>query len=616
MQKSLTGFVVAAVAIIAVGAGWIFTPSLRAPQQAADAEASAQLERARRLLAQFDALLAQKARSGQLGADTGAEVSADDFSDGLAEDYEAIHERFWTAYPPVDWRGDRPTPAKANYGNIAGQVSEGLNHYRQLAQANLRLLDDALRATDAALNITVGGASARNHAEANRLKGIVLYYQAMVSAAEAAVYRDEAEHYLQALATAAIRGAEAEAARAVVEQSTIDERIAGLDERAEALRVSIEADRNELQSVDGRIAEMESKLAHAVEQRDRAFTTLENLRDRGAVFGDPQSGEQFARDVAEASARYRAADREAQALEHGTLENARIAPGHDELLGEYVGAQPGTSPSPVRGLIHVRNDRIILAERIAGKQNELDGLREDLSRLDGIKASVLARGRTIEQSIDDATKAGAEAYSELDRLQTEAYSREDQALQRLDQAARIAEQAAGFADAWVRDAQSKTQSLSPEAKERSAFHARVRDGWMSGAMLAQAADAHLTRASIQYARHDAHARTADALERLLQFASIEELDPQEEQDKADQARAAGVEEIKLAMNLLQKAHNKSERHWTLTAQAAAANDLLFMFGYDDYAKDAMEAYRAAVKGRESEPFAAPFVARASRLEGS
>jgi hypothetical protein len=592
----------------------MFAPSWRASQQSADAEASFQLERARRILSRFDASLARKARLVARLQHEGVEVAAEDLADALAKEYETIHDRLWAAYPPVDWRGDRPSPARPNYGDIAGLVSLGLAAHEDLARSNVGHLAEALTKVDEALNVTVGDASSRSHAEANRLKAGILYYQALVEAAEGSLLRSEAQRNLDAVAAAAIRAAEAVTAREVVAKSTIDEHIADLEAKSEALRVSLETDRKTLHDLDAHLGDLEARLAAAVARRDAGLVHLEELKDRGAVFGDPASAEAFARDMQSASAAYRAAYREAHAIEHGTLAHARIAPGHDELLGAYVGEAPGVSPEPVRGLVHLRHDRTILAAQIEGRQGELDDLRNDLNRLDGIRASVLAKGRTIEQSIEDAARSAREAYAELNRLQSEAENREDTAARLLDQAARTAEQAATAAEQWVRDAGDRTRDLSPAARERSGYNARTRDGWMGGAMLAQAADARLMKASILYQRFDAHVRTASVLARLLKFTDLKEIDPAGEQNKADAARAAGVEEIQAAMNLLQKAHGKADRHWTLTAQAAAANDLMAMFGFDEYTKDALDAYRAAIKGREGELFAAPFVRRTTRLE--
>ena len=70
-----------------------------------------------------------------------------------------------------------------------------------------------------------------------------------------------------------------------------------------------------------------------------------------------------------------------------------------------------------------------------------------------------------------------------------------------------------------------------------------------------------------------------------------------------------------AMAVLERAHGRAERHWTLAAQAADATYLLAMFGREDYLPDAVEAYRKAVSGRESDAYAKPFVARLNRLEG-
>ena len=87
-----------------------------------------------------------------------------------------------------------------------------------------------------------------------------------------------------------------------------------------------------------------------------------------------------------------------------------------------------------------------------------------------------------------------------------------------------------------------------------------------------------------------------------------------ERVKANEAHDAGVDEIEQAMEILQRAHRKTERHWTVVAHAAGTTYLLALFGHEDYADDAVEAYRDAVSGREDEEYARTFVARLNRLE--
>lgn len=614
MPKNLTGVVVTAVVIVATGTGWVLAPALRSSQQAVDEQASRGLESARRILAQYDASLAHLARICGRIEEEGAEIKADEFVDDLEEEYKSIHDRLWATYPPMDWRGDSPRAAQPSYGNIPRLIQDGLKERGRLAQANVHLLADALRTVNDALGITIGGASARNHAEANRLKAVILLYQALTEAAEASLLRREADRYVNEVSTVSIRAAEAVTARQVVAEGTIDEGIAELEAKAEKLRADIESERQTLHTLSAKVSDLQTRLSATAARRDAALTTMEALKKGGAEFGNPKGAEEFRRRLMEADKSFREAAREARALEFGTLEHAIIAPGSDELLGRYVGDAPDANPTPVRGLVHYRGDVDVLAKRIEGRQKELDDLRSDLNRLDAIKASVLATGRNIEQSLEDAVKAAAEVYTEFNRVQAAAMVREDQALRLLEQSAKTSEQAATSAEGWVREARERTQSLSPEVKERSGYGPRLRDEWMGGAMLVQAADARLLRASVLYVRFAAYARSAAILKRLVEFAPVEGVDPAAEQQKAEDTQAAGVEEIKTAMNLLQKGHNKTERDWTITAQAATANDLLVLFGFDDYAKDALEAYRAAVKGRETEAFAQPFLARANRLE--
>ena len=68
------------------------------------------------------------------------------------------------------------------------------------------------------------------------------------------------------------------------------------------------------------------------------------------------------------------------------------------------------------------------------------------------------------------------------------------------------------------------------------------------------------------------------------------------------------------MRILERAHRDAGRHWSFVAQAAAANDLLTLLGYEDHTHDAIEAYRNVVKNRESKTYVQTFAARLQVLE--
>jgi hypothetical protein len=68
------------------------------------------------------------------------------------------------------------------------------------------------------------------------------------------------------------------------------------------------------------------------------------------------------------------------------------------------------------------------------------------------------------------------------------------------------------------------------------------------------------------------------------------------------------------MDVLKNAHGKTEKHWTIAAQAAGTTYLLALFGQTDYVADAVEGYRNALKGRETEKYTEKLAARLKRLE--
>jgi hypothetical protein len=255
-----------------------------------------------------------------------------------------------------------------------------------------------------------------------------------------------------------------------------------------------------------------------------------------------------------------------------------------------------------------------LAAVVEGRKQALADLKSDLQRLKGIRTAGEASQTDAVRRIGEASPLAAKAFEEISRVESEAATVEDAALKVLEEAAKTAQAAAGANDAWVSSAREHTQNLAAEIKERSAFAERENDEWMAGHIAAQTADARLEKAWIYYDRFASATENVRVLTDAKATLGLNEADPAAEQTKADEARTKGIEEVTKAMEVLEKAHRRAERHWTLTAQAAGTTYLLSLFGNTDYTADAIATYRDALKGRETDKTTEKLAARLRRLE--
>jgi len=507
------------------------------------------------------------------------------------------------------------TPAQPNYGNIEQDIRQGLLEQEGHVQENSKLLDDALAAVNQALSVSHGDTSARSDAAANRLKAVILYYKGIAERLNARLYRIEGEQWRGDLVELAAQAAEARAAATQEAEQGIDRRVEEL--RAEAARVeaALAEDRTALTSLDERIHDIEGRLAQAKGVVEKTRLALDALRAEGVNLADPTGADAFAKRFEETDAVYRAAASETQALEYGGLPEARLQPPGDFLNGRFVEGGATTGVTSEFGLTHYRDERAVLTARVSGREAEWHSLRDDITHLDASKTALRDAQRRGEEKLRTLAESASKTYAELNRVDSEAFAVEDRAIQFLDQSAKASQAAAQAADDRVSQASAATRDLTPESKERSAFNMRSRDGWMGAHIAAQEADARLAIASIEYDRFRSYAADADVLGKITEYFTLAEVDVEAERIKAEDAKNAGIESVTGAMTVLERAHTRAERHWTIAAQAAEATYFLAMFGREDYVPEAIEAYRKAVSGRESEAFAKPFVARLNRIEG-
>ena len=162
------------------GLGWVIVPSMESARRSVDSQVSTHFERARRLLHSFELGLSGKATKLEQFAEAGVDVDVDDmdaFVESAGDEFQEHHAGQWEQFHPTDWEVDPPRPRIANYGNLPRQIGDGVAARSRLLAANGRLLGDAMSSVEAGLAVSVGNESGRNHPEAIRLKGIILYYQ-------------------------------------------------------------------------------------------------------------------------------------------------------------------------------------------------------------------------------------------------------------------------------------------------------------------------------------------------------------------------------------------------------------------------------------------------------
>lgn len=617
MKPDKIAVIAFAVAAGACGLAWYFLPSLQSAQRRVDSEASLHLERARRLLHQYSANVAYQGLVLDQLRDVDVDVDIADptaLVEDAGDEYQERHTEHWTAFEPRDWNQDPPRAVKPSYGNVAGQIRDGIKGRAALVVENGRLLNTAFEVIERAISSTSGAASASSHFEANRLKGVIQYHRGLAERLRASLKRAEADGYRRRLVELTNRVVEWDSSRTLVADSGIEEQIRRVNEQAATAEGELNDDRKTLAALDATIGDLEKRLNTAKSRADQARAAMEKLEREGVDFSDPRGAEAFAERLTDQDSAYREALREVQSLEAGRLPKADIDASGDFLKGRYLEGGSATNLTIEHGLAHYRNERIVLAAKMEGRQVGLADLHSDLSRLKGMQAASLAAQTDATNRTAETAPLAAEVYDQLNRVESEAEVIEDAALKLLDHSVSASQQAASAVEEWTSHAREHTQSLSPEAGEFSAFKARENDNWMGGHIAAQSADARLAKAWIQYDRFVSASQNADVLSLVTETLGLKEADTEGERTKAEAARQAGIDEVTKAMDVLAKAHPKTEKHWTVVAQAAGTTYLLALFGQNDYLADAVEGYRNALKGRETQVYTEILEARLKRLE--
>ncbi len=614
MKQSVTMGIVLFAGVIACGAAWVLLPAMQAPQQRVESAAAVPLERARRLLHQYDARLPYSAEVVDQLRDAGVEPDDPDaLSDDALDAYQQIHEQMWATFQPTDW-ADRPVPARANYSAIEQQMRSGLSDRARFVNEQDALLRDAAKAVDEALAVSSGDASGRDLAEALRLKGTIQYYSGMADSIHAAVIRLQTVPVRDDLDRLANEATDLSATASLVADSGVEEKLADAQRRLERARAAYDGQQGVVEDLDRSIADIRQRIASSKEERERAETEMNRLRETGIDFGQPDASSRFGQAYLAADRRLRNADRQVRYLTTGYYPAAEIDRSGDYLTGRYV---ENGSPFYLLiepGLNHFQRERSVEAKVLADRARDVEQWQATIERLDDLRGTYEQRESAAGERLSEVRGDINDVLDELDDISANAEALEDAALNRFEQSTRTIGSAVSAAGRWVSEAQQQTQAISSENQGRSAFKPRTDDRWMAGFVLAQSADARLARAWIFYTRYAESKRNAELFKRVAAAADLSADDITAESDAATAARESGIEEIKAAMDDLKRAHRDAEGHWTLVAQAGGTEYLLALFGDRSYVADTIETYRKAVENREDSAAARPFVARLHELE--
>lgn len=649
MQVKPVVLIGAAIGVLGMLLGWSLPSVLQGAQHKVDDEASVWVEKARRVLYQYNAALGYKSTAlnefgGLLAALSEMGVEGEfDFDDpsGLSEeardDYQTRHSTAWESFPPTDWRlappqwkgadpgkllSARPRRPQPSYGNVDQQIIEGARERSRLIKENAALLQEAIRYVDQALNVSSGEVNARAHVEANRLKGVIYYHQGLTLAGESAALRRRAmplRGELQRL-DAETMGIQPLANLTV--GSTIDKQIFQMEGRIKSESERLRTLQGQAEQVDGQIRELQMKIADAEKRVEAARQEMDRIKARGVDFSDPRGGEAFAEALLRQDQSYRSGIRELQGLQYGTLPGATLEAGGDLLSGRYV--ESGGDPAVGHGLNHYLGERAVLTREIAGQQAMLKDFETTLENMRKDEEHLTARMRGVSREINGSgglAERARKVHEQLAALDQAAFDLEEAALEALQKSAQASKAAASAADRLTAEAAQAVRNLPPARQDRSALSLRKDDNWMGGYIAAAEADARLARAWVLAQRYQAYSENKRTYTGLFTYLRLKAGDPTTDTYKshglrAEEARTQGVEEIGQVMNTLADVHRKVGQHWTITALAGGARSVMVLFDYPEYRKEAIEDYRNALKGREDKDYARWISARLAALEAA
>ncbi|HEY3243855.1 MAG TPA: hypothetical protein VGM03_10940 [Phycisphaerae bacterium] len=601
--------IIAGVIVGVLGLGALLVaPRLQPSRAVVEARAGEHVERARRILDQYNAGLEQLGvlKRTQDGDKPDAGLSSDRVSLLLDQNPELLTDAdkqlkeltgSWRNKPrPL---GNGPTAVKA--------AQEGLKEQAAQIARHAKLLDDALDELKNGLAYSYGNTSGQDYLPAKMLEAAILYQQGAAAQREAVLLRGRAENPRIRLTDAAQEYTTLEKSKELADARDVKTRISNARQAAAEVKQRGDERAAKIATLDTQIAQLKSQIderrARALEVRQQ----MEQMEEAGVDLARPGSFPGFASKFSELASTYAKNESEAAALESGTLTNADIDDSGDYVSGRYVPA--GGEIHTERGLAGLRRDRTLaeaewngLKDALASAEAEVKAA-EDLQRhLDAQVARDRERAQQIKESAGGLLK-------ELKQATTEAEAAETRAIQKLNASIKAAETAAALASGAVGEAQTRAGELT-SAKAQAAAPESVQkdDAWIAAQRGAQKADAQILLGKVYFQQFRDAARD---YELFTAVSGPLGLDAASEASaaKCDEARKLGTDVLEVAIKQLETSWKALKEHWTVRAEIGGAMHLLSLFGDPDgvLRDTALANYQSAVEGREDNPTLQPYV---------
>jgi hypothetical protein len=563
------------VLVAALGAAVYLLPRSSSDRLAASAQVDEHIQRARRLLLEYDPQL-------NLESEMRAVLGVEDFA--LAEEPDE-------------------------------------NKYRAQLTRNSKYLKSALDEVNQALAVSVGSVNARQDGAANRLRGMILLEQGLASAQTIAILRGEqvaVRTFLQRRAnTLRTLGTEVD----VVAASGIDDRIAETQAQLADLEQERATQQQLVSTLQERVERMNRELETTREQSDDVRARMDLLQNRGADLTQPGGVAEFERMYREAADRYRYLALEAQTLEFGSLENAAA---DDPAVSRYEPIIADQGIGYRRGLLHYKQDLDAAQTTLANLTLATDLARQSVVEMEGMKNALAQRAAAAEAAIaaevDEIEGGGAEPTEEggeedagagsggelesLLALDEEIRKLEDECVKKFDEAA----QAFKTAAAGVASEMSSVGSAPDPARKEFHYSSVVANqGPIQGHIRAQQAEAILRKALLVVGQYQDAQANAAALRALGDFfKEQDQIGAWEEQAQQSRETAEGF--IREAIELLEKAKTEvGNGNWIVAAEIGSAHYMLGLVDVDLAAEQALQWYGLALESREDQPFASEHV---------
>lgn len=613
-------FVIAgALFVVATGAAAVMVPRMQSARAAGEAEVSSHLERARRVLAQYDNNLSVEAGIREVAGDQPFELPSERLEELLDDpvlditgeaskelkEYadrpeikgldSAEQELLTKIYGPVNWQQHRsPRPPSRVSG--AGMITKGSTEHHRRLGANHKLLADALQEVSAALAVSRGDYSARQHAAANRMEGMILYEQGLALEQKVLLMRSLLAERRLALKRQASKIAVLAQDQGLTAASEIESRIADAQAEQDRVAGAIGEKKALVSELQSKVGDLEQRAAAAVERSEAAREAMEALQDMGVDLSSPDGLTQFNSAFNEQAENYRRALAEAHALRYGTLQGATIDHTGDYIRGRYVPIDRDGEVRQQRGLVHYRNDLETAQAELAKMEEQGAQQEESVQTLREVKSNLDQR---VKQSADSIAQKRAQTesdYAEFTELNGRVHEVEQEVIDHFEKSIAAFKQA----EIGVRNEENRAREERPDNPERQPYHYSAvagDQGWLRGQILAQQADAEIGIGLILLGTYqDAGSNIAD-----LGELDIARDDLASWEETIQISKTAAVERAQSAIDILdnQAQDRIGDGNWTVAAEIGAAHYLLSVLDVELEAERALEWYKVAVENRET-----------------